>query len=128
MKVETKRRAPQKSTPGSEKNPTYMIHRRRVTMPMMQASNDTCRSCKETLILTVEDSGKVSLECNHTRVRTVNRINIWLMKVISKAIRTQALEDQVRTFVTVEWKTKFVEQSRMRGTNSTRVKEKLKRP
>ena len=128
MKVETKRRAPQKSTPVLEKNQTHMIHRRRVTMSMMQASNDTCRSCKETLILTVEDSGRVSLECNHTRVRTVNRINIRLMKVISKAIRTQALEDQVRTFVTVEWKTKFVERSRMRGTNSIRVKEKLKRP
>ena len=128
MKVETKRRAPQKSTPVLEKNPTHMIHRRRVTMSMMQASNDTCRSCKETLILTVEDSGRVSLECNHTMVRTVNRINIRLMKVISKAIRTQALEDQVRTFVTVDWKTKFVERSRMRGTNSIRVKEKLKRP
>lgn len=70
----TKRGAPRKSTSGIGKKTAYVIHRRPSIVPMMQASNDICKSCKETLILTVEDFERVSLECIHTRVRKVSRI------------------------------------------------------
>ena len=93
MKVETKGRAPPKSMLESEKKLAYVVHRKPTTKSMMQASNDTFRNCKETLILTVEVSGRVFLECIHIRVQTVNRINIWLMKIGLKVTRPQALED-----------------------------------
>ena len=70
MHVWTKRRSPWKSTVGSEKTPVvpvYVIHRQSATVPMMEALNDTCKRCKETLILTIEVSERVSLECIHTR-------------------------------------------------------------
>ncbi len=89
MKVETKGRAPRKS----EKKLAYVVHRKPTTKSMMQASIDTFRNCKETLILIVEVSGRVFLECIHTRVQTVNRINIWRMKIVLKVTRPQALED-----------------------------------
>ena len=93
LHVETKRRAPWKSTLGSEKKPAYGIHRNPATMSMMQASNDIYRNCKETLISIVEASLRVSLACSLTKVQAVNRIVIWLMKIASKAIYTQALEN-----------------------------------
>lgn len=88
--VEMKRRALWKSTIGSEKKPAYVIHRKLVTLSMMQAWNDTCRNCKETLISTVEASVRVFLECNHRKVQAVSRISTWLAL---KAMCIEALED-----------------------------------
>lgn len=120
--VKTERRAPQKSTFGSEKKVTCVIHRRPATMPMMQASNDTCRECKEIPILTVEVSEKVSPECIHIKVRTVNRIDFWHMKQVT---RTQALQTLVRTLVSVARKTRCVIGSRVRRTTYRLVKKDM---
>ena len=102
MKAKTKRGALRKSTFGSGKKPTYKIHRKPATTLTLEASSDTYRNCKETHLLTVEDSERDFLECNHTKVQMVNRINIHLVRIDLKAACTQTQEGRVKTLMTAE--------------------------